>query len=252
MQHGLFSIELADRIETSQRYLRNTAILETRMATWTWQRAARARFLSTLPDPRPDLRPAMIVRLIEPLAGRPVVRVRLRPRFEHGAAAPRISRGSHHIAYHGTAQSFRLTTNGSLSAIADGSPCVIDAPLALVLGPDRTVEEPPLALAQSFMDETRGYWDDWVRSLAIPFEWQAAVIRAAIGLKLCAYRGHGRGCYAASPRRCRRAPTADATGTTATAGCGTATSWSRRSILGATRTMEGYLASSTASSPAAA
>src|SRR4029079_12340051 len=39
--------------------------------------------------------------------------------------------------------------------------------------------------------DTREYWQDWVRGLAIPFDWQDAVIRAAISLKLCSYEDTG-------------------------------------------------------------
>ena len=46
-------------------------------------------------------------------------------------------------------------------------------------------------LAQRLLDATREYWNDWVRSLAVPFEWQEAVIRAAITLKLCSYEDTG-------------------------------------------------------------
>jgi len=238
---GLFAIELVDCVETIQRYLRNTAILETTMID---SRGNRLRVRDFCPRFRARgriFRPAMIVRLLEPLAGRPMVRFRLRPRFEHGAVAPRVTRGSHHIAYRGGAQSFRATTNGSLSAIADESPCVIDAPLAILIGPDQTVEEPPHAMALSFLDDTRDYWDDWVRSLSIPFEWQEAVIRAAISLKLCTYEDTGAVVAALT--------------TSVPESAGSGRNWDYRycwlrdsyfviqalNRLGATRTMEGYL-----------
>ena len=35
------------------------------------------------------------------------------------------------------------------------------------------------------------YWREWTRSLSIPFEWQEAVIRAAITLKLCCFEETG-------------------------------------------------------------
>jgi GH15 family glucan-1,4-alpha-glucosidase len=183
----------------------------------------------------------MIVRLIEPLAGRPMMRIRARPRFEHGALKPQVSRGSHHIAYRGGEHGLRITTNGSLSAIADESPCVVDGPLALILGPDQTIEESPLALANSFLEQTRDYWDDWVRSLAVPFEWQEAVIRAAISLKLCAFDDTGAVVAALT--------------TSIPESAGSGRNWDYRycwlrdsyfviqalNRLGATRTMEGYL-----------
>jgi GH15 family glucan-1,4-alpha-glucosidase len=41
------------------------------------------------------------------------------------------------------------------------------------------------------MEETANYWREWVRFLGIPYEWQEAVIRAAITLKLNAYDDTG-------------------------------------------------------------
>ena len=100
-------------------------------------------------------RPAMVVRLLEPLAGRPMVRMRLRPRFEHGAVAPQVTRGSHHIAYRGRQHALPPHDQRLAERDRRESPCVIDGPLALILGPDQTIEESPLALAQSFLDQTR-------------------------------------------------------------------------------------------------
>ncbi|HXV65595.1 MAG TPA: glycoside hydrolase family 15 protein, partial [Vicinamibacteria bacterium] len=42
-----------------------------------------------------------------------------------------------------------------------------------------------------FLEQTIHYWHEWVRNLAIPFEWQEAVIRAAITLKLNAFDDTG-------------------------------------------------------------
>ena len=60
-----------------------------------------------------------------------------------------------------------------------------------MLGPDETVPEHLPELGRRFVEETTAHWREWVRGLAIPFEWQAAVIRAAITLKLNAYDDTG-------------------------------------------------------------
>jgi GH15 family glucan-1,4-alpha-glucosidase len=73
----------------------------------------------------------------------------------------------------------------------DQTPIVIDQPIALLLGPDETVEEAPLLHARALLDATHVYWQDWVRGLSIPADWQDAVIRAAITLKLCTYEDTG-------------------------------------------------------------
>jgi len=240
-ERGVFAVELLDCAAKTRRYARNTAILETTLADEQGNRLRVHDFCPRFRARGRTFRPMMIVRLIEPLGGRPVVRVRVRPVFEHGATTPRVTRGSHHLAYHGAAQSFRVTTNASLSAVADESSFVVDAPIAFVLGPDQTIEESPQSLAQSWLDETREYWQDWVRGLAIPFDWQEAVIRAAISLKLCTYEDTGAVLAALT------------TSIPETAASGRNWDyrycWLRDSYfvihalnrLGATRTMEGYL-----------
>ena len=46
-------------------------------------------------------------------------------------------------------------------------------------------------VGRRFLEETAQYWREWVRFLGIPFEWQEAVIRAAITLKLNAFDDTG-------------------------------------------------------------
>jgi len=188
---GVFAVDLRDATTWKQRYLRNTAILETVVHDTHGNALRIVDFCPRFRSRGRIFRPMMFVRIIEPLHGRPVVRIRLRPRCEYGASAPRVSRGSHHLALHAPGWSARLTTNASLSAIASERFFEADEPLAFLLGPDSGVDEHPLALATNFLDSTQAYWEDWVRTLAIPFEWQEAVIRAAISLKLCTYEDTG-------------------------------------------------------------
>jgi GH15 family glucan-1,4-alpha-glucosidase len=61
----------------------------------------------------------------------------------------------------------------------------------LILGVDETLSEGVEQTAHAFEERTREYWRRWTHRLAIPFEWQDAVIRAAITLKLCTYEPTG-------------------------------------------------------------
>ena len=49
----------------------------------------------------------------------------------------------------------------------------------------------PARVSREFHDQTQDYWLEWVAQLSIPFEWQEAVIRAAITLKLCSFEDTG-------------------------------------------------------------
>jgi GH15 family glucan-1,4-alpha-glucosidase len=165
----------------------------------------------------------------------------LRPRCDNGADDPQRVAGSHHIRFLSAALNYRVTTNSSLSPLLDETAFVLGAPLAFILAPDETIEETPLNLARSWFEETRAYWHEWIRGLAVPFDWQEAVIRSAITLKLCTYEDTGAVLAALT--------------TSIPEMAGSARNWDYRfcwlrdsffvilalNHLGATNTMEGYL-----------
>jgi GH15 family glucan-1,4-alpha-glucosidase len=188
---GVFAVDLADAIASEQHYVPNTAILETTLRD---PRGGTVRVTDFCPRFRTrgrTFRPMMLVRIVEPIAGRPIVCVRLRPAANFGAQSDSGRCASHHIQFNAAAIGYRVTTDASLSAVLEDRPIVLEQPLTFILGPDETVEETPAILAHTQLRETRHYWQDWVRTLAVPFDWQEAVIRAAITLKLCTYEDTG-------------------------------------------------------------
>jgi len=188
---GVFELELEGHASSTQRYLRNTAILETLLEAHD---GAVVRVVDFCPRFRlfgRNHHPAMLVRMVEPVAGRAVLRIRMRPLTAYGARVPLRRQGSNHVSYEGNETTLRLTTDASLAAVLEERAFVLVERLNFVLGPDEPVPEGVGSLAQRFLDDTRRYWLDWTRGLAIPFEWQEAVIRAAITLKLCAYEDTG-------------------------------------------------------------
>jgi GH15 family glucan-1,4-alpha-glucosidase len=188
---GVFAVDLRDMTQSRRGYVRNTAIVETVLNDAHGNALKITDFCPRFRSRGRNFRPMAIVRMIEPIAGRPIVTVRLRPRCDHGANDPERVAGSHHIRFLSAALNYRVTTNGSLSPLLDESAFVLGTPLALILAPDETIEETPLTLARSWLDETRNYWHEWIRGLAVPFDWQDAVIRSAITLKLCTYEDTG-------------------------------------------------------------
>ena len=190
-QAGFMDIAVRDVAQTRQSYLRNTPVLETVVND---QKGAHLRILDFAPRFKRNgriFRPPLLVRRIEPLAGRARVTVRLRPTFDYGSAVPSISVGSNHLRFVGPQSVLRATSDMPVSFIAHEAEFVLDRPVNLFVGHDETVPEEPNALAQRYLEETIGYWHEWVRDLAIPFDWQEAVIRAAITLKLCSYEDTG-------------------------------------------------------------
>jgi GH15 family glucan-1,4-alpha-glucosidase len=183
---------LVDGLQFSrQRYLPNTAILETILTTSTQERLRILDFAPRFRQFGRSFRPPMLVRRIEPISGQPRITLRLRPTFEYGASVPEVSIGSNHLRYIGANTVLRVTADVGPTYILDETPFLLTKPINLFIGPDESVLEEPDGLAERFLHETTGYWTDWARQLAIPFEWQEPVIRAAITLKLCSYEETG-------------------------------------------------------------
>ena len=189
--YGFFAVELADCERTEQHYLENTAILVTRLYDRHGGAVEVTDFAPRFGQYGRLFRPMMLVRRLRRLGGSPRLVLRLRPACDDGAARPATTRGSNHIRYLAPALTLRLTTDASLTAILQETPFFLDDSITLLLGADETVHEAPGEVGRRFFEETAQYWHEWVRILAIPYEWQEAVIRATITLKLNAYDDTG-------------------------------------------------------------
>ena len=189
-QGGFMDVVVAGAKESRQRYLHNTAILETIIEG----AGGTVRLVDFAPRFRRFgrmFRPPMVVRRMEPVAGRPRVTVRLRPTFDYGARKAQLTSGSNHARFFGETAVLRLTTDASINYVLHETEFSLDRPISLIVGADESVPENPDTLARSFLAETEAYWQTWVRDLNIPFDWQQAVIRAAVTLKLCSYEDTG-------------------------------------------------------------
>jgi GH15 family glucan-1,4-alpha-glucosidase len=188
---GYFAIDLADCERAEQHYLDATAVLVTRLYDRHGGSIEITDFAPRFGHFGRMFRPMTLVRSLRRLAGSPRITVRLRPACDYGARRPGVTWGSHHVRYVGTDQVLRLTTDASITAILQETPFFLEDNVTLILGPDESLHESVGEVGRQFLEETTQYWRDWVRSLAIPFEWQDAVIRAAITLKLNAFDDTG-------------------------------------------------------------
>jgi len=189
-QGGYMDVLVAGARDSRQRYLHNTAILETVIdgnggAVRIIDFAPRFRRFGRM------FRPPMLVRRLEPMEGRPRITIRLRPTFDYGAHKAQLTSGSNHARFYGDSAVLRVTTDASINYILHETEFSLDKPINLVVGADESVTDNPDSLARTFLAETEDYWQSWVRDLNIPFDWQQAVIRAAITLKLCSYEDTG-------------------------------------------------------------
>ncbi len=188
---GCYTVELIDSVREEQEYLVNTPILITRLYDSSGSGIELTDFAPRFRQHGRMFCPMVFIRRIRRIAGNPRIRIRLRPAHHYGAHAAEQTRGSNHIRFLGGPVVVRLTTDVAVTSIVEETPFFLDETVTLFLGPDETVPGAVEEIARHFLHETIGYWQDWVRHLAIPFEWQDAVIRAAITLELNAFEDTG-------------------------------------------------------------
>lgn len=190
-EKGFCEVVLEGMVERSSNYRRNTAVIETVLTDGDGNSLRISDFAPRFKQYGRHYRPATIMRRIEPIAGLPRIRLRVRPTHDYGKPCHAIA-GSNHIRFVGSGPDpIRLTTDAPLSYVLHESPFVLSRPLHLIFGPDEPLNDAPDVIAPQFLEKTIDYWTDWVRALAIPYEWQLETIRAAITLKLCAFEETG-------------------------------------------------------------
>ena len=188
---GFYDIEIEGFLRSEQTYRPNSAIVETCLFA---EGGAAIEILDFAPRFKQFgrlFRPLALVRRIRRLGGAPRIRIRLRPAGNYGAETPTVTRGSNHIRYILPDHVLRLTSDVPVSFVLDETAFLLDQPIDLILSQDEALTRPVRAVARDFEEQTDEYWREWARYLAVPFEWQEAVIRAAITLKLCSVEDSG-------------------------------------------------------------
>ena len=88
---GFYAIELDGMVHAEQHYLRNTAVLVTRLTDGNGDGVEIEDFCPRFLQFGRTFRPTMILRILTPFGETPRVRIRLRPAYDYGARAPTIT-----------------------------------------------------------------------------------------------------------------------------------------------------------------
>jgi GH15 family glucan-1,4-alpha-glucosidase len=188
---GLWDVQVEDAVRTEQAYERNTPVLRTVITTAAGAAVEITDFCPRFQQQGRTYRPLAFIRMVRPLGGAPRITIRLRPTDDYGARPAAQTVGSNHIRYVGREATLRLTTNAPVSHIQAERTFRLEKPIAMFLGPDESFDGDVVYSCRRMLAQTLDEWRGWVRTLSVPLEWQAAVIRAAITLKLCAYEETG-------------------------------------------------------------
>ncbi|MEQ9315123.1 MAG: glycoside hydrolase family 15 protein [Henriciella sp.] len=188
---GQFSVSLQGHSTSTQTYQRNTAIIETVLEAEDGSAIKVTDFCPRFMDRGRMFRPASMVRRITPLRGMPKVRVELFAQSQKGEYNMVVRRGVTHMSFLDEHAGFRVTTDAPVSYVMDGRDFVLDRELSFLLGPDESLSDRVGVIALEWLERTADHWMGWTRRLDTPPDWQEAVIRAAITLKLCVYEETG-------------------------------------------------------------
>lgn len=188
---GLWAIDLEGCTSITQEYRRNTPILISTLTDSTGNCVEVIDFCPRVQRLDRIYRPVAFARIVRPVSGSPRIRVRLRPTSDYGASDVKRTFGSNHIRYVLKDLDLRLTTNAAVSLVNEERTFRLERPLHFFLGPDETFSGDVGTALDQMLTDTTAEWQLWTRGLATPSEWQDAVIRAAITLKLCQHEETG-------------------------------------------------------------
>lgn len=188
---GSSQVLLEGQVRSEQAYDENTAILRTRLFDAQGGGVEIVDFAPRYFRHGRAFRPMLLVRRLRPIQGTPRIRLVVRPRADWGRTTLGRTRGSHHIRFIGPDLTLRLTTNAPITYVLDESSFTLNGPVSLLLGADEVLDSGIEESARLHEENTSLYWRQWARRLAVPLEWQQAVIRAAITLKMCLFEETG-------------------------------------------------------------
>jgi len=188
---GTWRFELENQVSVSQRYLRNTPVLVTRLEDASGGAVDIYDFAPRFERSGRMYRPVAFARIVRPVAGSPRIRTILTPMSGYGARLAPITQGSNHIRYLVERNAMRLTTDAPVGYVLDERWFRLERALHFFLGPDEPFNGNVEHDVETMLQRTGDYWRQWVRGLATPLDWQDAVIRAAITLKLCQHEETG-------------------------------------------------------------
>ncbi|MPZ57654.1 MAG: glycoside hydrolase family 15 protein [Rhizobiales bacterium] len=190
-EKGLTDVVLNNLVHHESDYVRNSAVVQTTLVDANGSSVRITDFAPRFRSFGRMTKPPQLVRIVEPVSGMPRITIRVRPCNDYGRPITRRSMGSNHITYWGEKSVIRLTTDAPLSYIESEAAFVLTRPMYLVFGTDEPFPSELATTCRDFLARTLEYWSDWVRGLSISYDWQQAIIRAAITLKLSNFEETG-------------------------------------------------------------
>jgi len=136
-------------------YLRNTAIVQTIIRDGAGNALSITDFTPRFKRYERVFNPAQIFRRIEPLAGLPRVKIRVRPTFNYGGEPNSRAIGSNHMRFAGGADTLRVTTDAAITYLAHETSFGLAKPVTLISGMTSPSKQPSTRRRASSWSEPR-------------------------------------------------------------------------------------------------
>jgi GH15 family glucan-1,4-alpha-glucosidase len=191
-ENGVWSIlPTSEGYESRQRYLRNTNVVQTEFLLANGDQFEIVDFAPRFEWRDGYYRAPQIFRIIRPMRGNPRVRMVFSPKFYYGSVKPEVSLSSDGCVYRHGMDKVYLHTDVPQAYVLDGEPFELSGNRYCVMSYGEPFDRPLKFSSEEFLDRTIGYWRTWIKHCSIPFEYQDAVIRSALALKLHIYEDTG-------------------------------------------------------------
>lgn len=177
--------------EGQQQYLTNTNVLRTVFddGETAWE---VIDFAPRVPDGLTVHSPIEIIRLVQPLSGRPKIRVTFDPRPDYARCRnPQLVPYGGGVEVQGCGVPVHLVTNAPMPFVLSGHPISLDRPHWFALRCGAISGMPGIPDVRHLMEQTVAGWRAWAKTCALPTFAPEAVLRSALVLKLCTYEDTG-------------------------------------------------------------
>ena len=183
---GSFRIIPSQKCSIAQRYLENTAILQTIFSCKAYSFEVLdffPRFRSIIQGKKKGLQKLnSFIRIIKPLQGRPELKIIVEPKPDYARKKTNIKKKGGLVIYSSGSQTISVSSNASSF---DWHALKIDEPVYFAIG--NVSDSFTYWRAEKILASTKRYWEDWCKTLILPERNRETIVRSAITLKLLTY-----------------------------------------------------------------
>ncbi|MBN1817489.1 MAG: glycoside hydrolase family 15 protein [Sedimentisphaerales bacterium] len=191
---GRFAVEPIGNYSSKQEYLRRTNILTTTF----FDGQNVFELIDFMPRYKTEANgyhyPSDIIRYVRVLSGRPMVRIMYEPRPNWAQNAVRSEMGPGFLkrcTSEGKYESVYLYSDLPLEEIDLGQPIVLTDEHFLLLSYNQKIRTPDVDFVRLEFERTKVYWMGWLTKTSVFSNYQPAVDRSALILKLLAFQKTG-------------------------------------------------------------